>query len=370
MNEEIILNMVKPYVKDGAITYDEFDQLFSMLSRKEQYKVSEILFNNGINLIDSHVVEDALVLNIDIADDLAEDFSADDFEILYDKNIFRDKSSGSAHFEELILNKKIHQSNEILCHLIQQGNRQAMQDLCVKNYGLVRKYVFAYEKRYANRLDSEDLEQVGFMGLIKAAQKFDLQSGGSFSTYAVYWIKQAIAREIMDHGYVIRIPVHMMERINKVIAVDNRFAGEGIPMIERIPRVADELGISEDGVRDAIALRNNYLMYTSLDIPVGEDQDSVLGDFIPMDEELSVEQIIFDKELHRKLETVMMTLSPREQEILKLRCGWDDDQPRTLEEISSIYGVTRERIRQIEAKAIRRMRHPSRSCQVRIFWED
>lgn len=370
MNEKIILSMAEPYVKDGAITYDEFDHLFSILSRKEQYKVSDILFDNGINLVDSHIAEDALVLDIDVVDDLAEDLSADDFEILYDEDLFGDKSSGSAHFEELVINKKVHQSNEILCNLIQQGNRQAVQDLCVKNHGLVSKYAFAYEKRYANRLDSEDLEQVGFEGLIKAAQKFDLQLGGSFSTYAVHWIKQAIAREIMDHGYAIRIPVHMMERINKVIAVDNRFASEGIPLSERLPCVADELGISEEDVREAIVLRNNYLMYASLDTPVGEDQDSVLGDFIPMDEDLSVEQIVLDNELRHELGTVIATLKPREQKILKLRCGWDDNRPRTLEEIGNLFGLTRERIRQIETKAIRRMRHPSRSRLIKIFWEE
>lgn len=370
MNEEIILSMAKPYVKDGAITYDEFDQLFSILSRKEQYTVSEVLFNNGINLVDSHVAEDALVLDIDDEDDLTEDFSEDGFEILYDKDLFRDKSSGGAHFEELILNKNVRQSNEILCHLIQQGSRQAVQDLCVKNHGLVSKYVFAYENRYANRLDSEDLEQVGFMGLIKAAQKFDLSLGVSFSTYAVHWIKQAIAREIMDHGYAIRIPVHMMERINKVIAADNRLASQGLPILERISYVADELGLSEDDVREAIALRRNYLMYSSLDVPVGEDQDAVLGDIIPMDEDLSVEQIVFNKELRKELNTVIASLKPKEQEILKLRFGWDDNHPKTLEEIGTMYGVSRERIRQIETKAIRRLRHRTRSRRIKDFWED
>lgn len=343
MNKEIILSMAKPYVKDGAITYDEFDQLFSILSRKEQYTVSELLFNNGINLVDSHVAEDALVLDAEVDDDiLSEDFPEEDFEVLYDEDIFRDKTSGSTHLEELVLNKKVCQFNEILCHLIQQGNRQAVQDICVKNHGLVSKYVFAYEKRYANRLDSEDLEQVGFMGLIKAAEKFDLSLGVSFSTYAVYWIKQAIAREIIDYGYAIRIPVHMMERINKVAAADNRLAGKGISISERILYVADELGISEDDVRKALALRNNYLMYASLDTPVGEDQDSVLGDFIPMDEDLSVEHIVFNKELRKQLDIIIASLNPKEQKILKLRFGWDDNHPKTLEEIGTIYGVTRE----------------------------
>ena len=370
MNEEIILGMVKPYIKDSTISYDEFDQLFSILSRKEQYIVCEVLFNNGISLVDRHIAEDALVLDIDDEENLAEDSSTDDFDVRYDKELFRDKIYSGTHTEELALNKKVHQSNEILCHLIQQGNRQAMQDLCIKNHRLVSKYAFAYKKQYANRLDFEDLEQVGFMGLIKAAQKFDLSHGNSFSTYAVYWIKQAISREIMDHGYAIRIPVHMMERIHKIVAIDNRLAESDIPISERISSVARELGISKDDVKEALALRNNYLLYASLDTPVGEDQDSVLGDFLPMDETLSVEQIVLDNELRHELGTVIATLKPREQKILKLRCGWDDNRPRTLEEIGNLFGLTRERIRQIETKAIRRMRHPSRSRLVKIFWEE
>jgi RNA polymerase primary sigma factor len=370
MDEEIILSMAKPYVKDNAITYGEFDRLFSILSRKEQYRVSEVLFQNGIDLVDSHISEDALILDVNDEDDLGGVCPTGEFEIPYVDDLFRDKSSGHAQHEELVMNKKVHQSNEILCHLIQQGSRQAEQDLCVKNYGLVNKYVFAYKKRYANRLETEDLLQVGFMGLIKAAQRFDLKLGVSFSTYAVNWIKQAISREIMDHGYAIRIPVHMMERINKVIAVDNRLTSEGISLSERLPCIADELGLSEDKVREALALRNNYLMYTSLDTPVGEDQNTALSDFIPMDEELSVEQIVFNKELRHELESVIATLKPKEQEILKLRSGWDDNRPRTLEEISVKYGVTRERIRQIEAKAIRRLQKPPCSRRLKCFQED
>lgn len=370
MNEEIILGMVKPYVKDSAITYDEFDQIFAILSRKEQYAVSEILYSNGIDLVDSHVAEDAIVLDIDDGENRVEDFVPEDFEILYADDLFRDKKSNNIYTEELVLNKKIHQSNEVLCHLIQQGSRQAEQDLCVKNQGLVGKYALAYQKKYANRLEAEDLLQVGFMGLIKAAQKFDLKRDISFSTYAVQWIKQSIAREIMDQGYIIRIPVHMMELIHRVIAVDNRLAGEGVPISERYLRIADELDISEEKVRRAIVLRNNYLMNASLDTPVGEDQESTLSDFIPADEELSVEQIVFNKDLRYAMECVFATLTPREQKILKLRFGWEDDKPRTLEEIGNEFKVTRERIRQIEAKEIRKLQHPSRSWRLKPFWED
>ncbi len=370
MNEEIILDMAKPYVKDGAITYDEFDKIYAMLSRKEQYAVTDILFNNGINLIDSQVEEDEIIFDVDAEDTSNLDFEDDDFEVLYNESIFKDSGSSSGTTETLFVNKDIRQSNEILCHLIQQGNRQAAQDLCVKNKRLVDKYVMAYEKRYGNHLDFDDLEQVGFIGLLKAAQRFNVQQGNAFSTYAVFWIKQSIFREIMDNGYAIRIPVHMMERINKVIAMSNRLASDDAPLSERISHIAQELEISEEDVQECIILKNNFLSYTSLDVPIGEDQESMLGDFIPIEEDASVELLVFNKALRDQLETILNSLAGRERNILKMRFGWDDNIPRTLEEVGQQYHVTRERIRQIEAKALRKLRHPSRSRRLKDFWEE
>ena len=155
MNEDIILQMVEPYVKNSAITYGEFDKIFAILSRKEQYQVTNILSKNRIDLVDDCLSDDALILDIDMTEDLAESLEDDDFEILYDDSIFKDKGVHLSQNEELILHTNIHQSNEVLCSLIQQGNRQAAQDLCVKNKRLVDKYVIAYENRYGNHLDFE-----------------------------------------------------------------------------------------------------------------------------------------------------------------------------------------------------------------------
>lgn len=371
MNEEIILSMAQPYVRDSAITYDEFENIYSVLSRKEQYAVVEILFAQGINLVDKHVEEDALVLDVDDPEENDFDIdSDDDFEVLYDEALFKDEGFDHETINELVVHTVIKQSNGILCSLIQEGNRQAMQDLCIKNKKLVDKYVAAYEKRYGNRLDFEDLEQVGFWGLITAAQKFNISQGTAFSTYAVYWIKQAISREIMDNGYAIRIPVHMMERINKVVSLDNRLASQDVDKLQdRIQVIADELGLEEDEVRECLILKNNYLSYTSLDMPIGEEEDSLLGDFIPIDEEESVDSIISNHDLHDSLDKVMETLTKRERLVLELRFGWQDGRTRTLEEIGAIYGVTRERIRQIEAKALRKLRHPSRSKTLKPYLE-
>lgn len=370
MNEEIILSMVKPYVKDNTLTYDEFDRIFSILTRREQYTVTNILDKNGVSLIDAPIGDDVLVLDVDSGDSSDDTLEGTVFNVLYDETLFKDKGAQTQQMESLIVHKDIRQSNEILCHLIQQGNRQAAQDLCVKNKRLVDKYVLAYEKRYGNHLDFEDLEQVGFLGLIKAAQKFSVHQGTAFSTYAVFWIKQSISREIMDNGYAIRIPVHTMEKINKVVAIHNRLVEKGIPFPERISQIASELDYAEDDVRECLKLKQNFLGYTSLDIPVGDENESELGDFIPAEESFSVEETVLNQALRREMESVLDTLKPRERNILKLRFGWDNHRPRTLEEIGAEYHVTRERIRQIEAKALRKLQHPSRTQRLKDFWEE
>lgn len=251
-----------------------------------------------------------------------------------------------------------------MCTLIQQGNRQAEQDLCVKNKKLVDKYVFTYQKRYGNRLDFEDLEQVGFIGLIKAAKKFELHQG-KFSTYAVWWIKQAISREIMDNGYAIRIPVHMMERINKVARVEGLYIGLSIGA--RIEKISEELSIPKEAVRECLILRKNYLSYASLNAPISDEEGTELGEMIPEEDILPVEDIVADKEMRRALEAVMSTLTQREQKVLRLRFGLDDGRARTLEEVGKQFDVTRERIRQIEAKALRKLRHPSRTKKIKDY---
>ncbi|WP_461811542.1 sigma-70 family RNA polymerase sigma factor [Faecalimonas sp.] len=359
MNEEIILSMVEPYVKDGAITYSQFDGLFNMLSIKEQYAVVEVLRNNGINLVDEQINEDEFVLELDKYE------NEDEFEILYDESIFKDNDKTDEIFLEN--RKTVNQSNEILCSLIQQGNRQAIQDLCVKNKGLVDKYASGYQKRYRNRLDFEDLEQVGFMGLIKAAERFNIRQGTAFSTYAVFWIKQSISREIMDKGFAIRIPVHMMERINKVVEKDNQLGINGLNIQQRIEIIAEELGLSEREIRECLMLKNNYLTYTSLDTPIGEEGESILGEFLPDNSTPTVEEIVADKMLRGQLEAALNTLTEREQNIIRLRFGLDDGRERTLEEIGQQYNVTRERIRQIEEKALRKLRHPSRTRKIKDF---
>jgi RNA polymerase sigma factor, sigma-70 family len=371
MNKQLIIDMARPYVKDGFITYEEFDHIYEMLSLKEKYAVVDILYNNGIDLIDADEQADGEKFVLDMDDDVydgSEDEAADDkFEVLYDDGLFRDTGFKSQKPEPVVVNKDVKQSNEILCVMIQQGNLQAEQDLCVKNKKLVDKYVLAYEKRYRHRLDFDDLEQAGFIGLITAAKKFDISMGYSFSTYAVWWIKQAITREIMDHGFVIRIPVHMMERISKVATIENRFSE--LNREERIVKVMDETGYKEERVRECMMLKEYVLTYSSLNVTVGEDETVELGEFLSDDGVIPIEEMVENRELRRILDDVLDTLTEKEKKVIRLRFGLEDNRHWTLEEVGKLFNVTRERIRQIESKALRKLRHPSRLHNIKSFLE-
>ena len=277
--------------------------------------------------------------------------------MLYDPGLFTD-SNHDVDTETVFTNYDVKQSNEVLCALIQQGNKQAAQDLCVKNKLLVDKYAAAYSKKYNHHLDFEDLEQAGFMGLIKAAQKYDVKLEYAFSTYAVWWIKQSISREIIDTGFVVRIPVHMMERINKVSSIEKKYPEQSIK--ERIIIIADEMGLSENAVRECMRLRENVLTYASLNAPIGEEDEAELEEFVPDGVSGSVEDMVANKELRRYLEEVIESLNQREQKVIRMRYGLDGEQPQTLESVGQKMGVTRERIRQIEKKAIKKLRAPSK----------
>ena len=356
--EEKLNNIIKKAKEKGKITYGELASELDDANTEQIDKVFDAFEDMGVSVLkeddldleepdidELEAVEDIKVEDIDLAS--MEGINIDDPVRMYLREIGRIPLL--SYDEELELAKKV-----------LAGDEAAKQKLAESNLRLV----VSIAKKYVGRgMLFLDLIQEGNMGLIKAVEKFDYTKGYKFSTYATWWIRQAITRAIADQARTIRIPVHMVETINKLIRTSRHL----LQQLGREPtpeEIAAEMEIPVEKVTEIQKIAQDPV---SLETPIGEEDDSHLGDFIQDDDSPAPQDAAAYTLLREQLEEVMKTLTPREAKVLKLRFGLEDGKARTLEEVGKEFKVTRERIRQIEAKALRKLRHPSRSKKLKDY---
>lgn len=361
--EQVKEQMVEKGRKRGSISYKEMMEKLSVFDQEPDQidEFFEYLSEQGVEILNDDTDEDDNddLINKDKDEEIEEEFNLGNLAIPGIKI----NDPVRMYLKEIGRVPLLSAENEIeLANRIEQGDEEAKRRLAEANLRLV----VSIAKRYVGRgMLFLDLIQEGNMGLIKAVEKFDYRKGFKFSTYATWWIRQAITRAIADQARTIRIPVHMVETINKLIRVSRQLLQD----LGREPtpeEIADEMNLPTEKVREIMKIAQEPV---SLETPIGEEDDSHLGDFIEDQDALAPSDAAAYELLKEQLEDVLDTLTEREENVLRLRFGLDDGRTRTLEEVGKVFGVTRERIRQIEAKALRKLRHPSRSKRLKDFLE-
>ncbi len=351
--------------KKNVLTYKQVNDAFASMPINEEKMdlILEYLEKNNIDVLQDDNVDDTTDLLLDTDDEviLSEE---DEVEIIDDADVLEGVSTEDPvrmYLKEIGNVPLLSTEEEVaLAQRVEAGDESAKKQLIEANLRLV----VSIAKKYVGRgMPFLDLIQEGNMGLMKAVDKFDYSKGFKFSTYATWWIRQAITRGIADTGRTIRVPVHMVETINKTLRMTRTLLQE----LGREPtpeEVADRLGVPVARVREVLKISRDPV---SLDTPIGEEDDSHLGDFIEDDSALSPADSAAFSMLREELSTALESLTDRERQVVQLRFGLIDGRARTLEEVGKEFNVTRERIRQIEAKALRKLRHPSRSKRLRDF---
>ena len=342
---EVLAGIIENFGKKGSITTNQLCDIMEKFDTNltQMDYVYKTLSETGIQIVDEDQRDRELF------EQALSDIGLDDPVKMYLKDIGRVPLLSAE--EEIELAKRM-----------QEDDAAARKRLSEANLRLV----VSIAKRYVGRgMLFLDLIQEGNLGLMKAVEKFDYQKGFKFSTYATWWIRQSITRAIADQARTIRIPVHMVETINKLTRVQRVLLQE----LGREPtpsEIAEKMGVTEDRVREIQKIAQDPV---SLETPIGEEEDSHLGDFIEDEKTITPSDSVAFTMLKEQLLGVLDTLTPREEKVLRLRYGIDDGKSRTLEEVGREFNVTRERIRQIEAKALRKLRHPSRSKRLKDFLE-
>lgn len=372
VNKEAQKKLFEKGKKNGSVTVMDVMEAFqdNELDKDMTENLYETLGNLGIEVVDDKEIksdidltepDDLDIKSIDEDEILKDDISSfDAADISVPKGISVDDPV-RMYLKEIGKIPLLKANEEVeYARRMADGDQYAKDKLVEANLRLV----VSIAKRYVGRgMLFLDLIQEGNLGLIKAVEKFDYKKGYKFSTYATWWIRQAITRAIADQARTIRIPVHMVETINKLIRVSRQL----LQQLGRDPKpeeIAKEMNMSVEKVREIMKIAQDPV---SLETPIGEEEDSHLGDFIPDEDAPAPAEAAAYSLLKEQIEDVLNTLNEREQKVLKLRFGLDDGRARTLEEVGKEFDVTRERIRQIEAKALRKLRHPSRSKKLRDY---
>ena len=352
--------------RKNFIEYDDIYKFFPGidLSNEMMDRILDYLDDKGIDVLRTDLNEDSLILDLDDdiePGDLDEEITEADLDFSDLENNVNIEDHVRMYLKEIGKVSLLSSDEEIeLAQRMEKGDAAAKARLAEANLRLV----VSIAKRYVGRgMQLLDLIQEGNLGLMKAVEKFDYKKGYKFSTYATWWIRQAITRAIADQARTIRIPVHMVETINKLLRVSRQLLQE----LGREPtneEIAERMDIPASRVREILKISQDPV---SLETPIGEEEDSHLGDFIKDENITAPADAAAFVLLKEQLNEVLYTLTEREQEVLKLRFGLEDGRARTLEEVGKEFNVTRERIRQIEAKALRKLRHPSRSRKLKDF---
>ena len=355
-----IAEFIRSHKKSGTATDDEINDQLVIPFTLDADGIEDLLQriqDAGISITDKDGNPSARVLNNEEEPELSD-------EELLGSNSAKVNDPVRMYLKEIgVVPLLTNEEEQELAILVEQGDLEAKQRLAEANLRLV----VSIAKRYVGRgMQFLDLIQEGNMGLMKAVDKFDYSKGFKFSTYATWWIRQAITRAIADQARTIRIPVHMVETINRLIRTSRQLLQE----LGREPtpeEIAEKMEMPVERVREIMKISQDPV---SLETPIGEEEDSHLGDFIQDDHvQVPVDAATYTL-LHEQLMEVLDTLTEREQKVLRLRFGLDDGRPRTLEEVGRQFNVTRERIRQIEAKALRKLRHPSRSKKLKDYLDE
>lgn len=326
LDQEMIFQFAKNHIHRGMLLRADFDQIYSILSPQEKIEAEAILKTHHVEIVNEFPAGTTV-----------------------------DESKEEEPPKRFSKVRKVKLDNRTLIHQYQRGSKQALQDLCVNNEALVAKVATPYLKFFGSSAELDDIVQYGMMGLMKAAGRFDLTKEYEFSTYAVYWIKQSITRNLMNHEYMVRLPIHRFDKILKIRKALNK-GEEYNTDAAAIEAVAQKLDLSKDEILSSLYYAHSYLHLVSLDLPVGEDGDTSLGEFVMANHEKEPEVQFLSSACHDACEDLLSEcLDKRAVEVMRLRFGLVDGVPHTLQEIGDQMKVSRERIRQIENRAITKL---------------